>query len=258
MSLFNKNTLGLDNHFQGIAKLKGSNNFIISGGDFKRKEAHLFVINRGRVVKKMIIGKGNLWHPGGISVAGDVLAVPNQAYKTSGPDYIQFYDVRDPKNPKELFKIQMTIGMGISFHRRRSDQRYILIHGSKVSISKTANILDKFKPSRPLNFSAKQNQSIIEDCRTKELYVVNFNNDSKAAPILPGKDIASLYKLNLNEGGASASGTKIKDYIFNCGYMRCNFAAAATLYIERNRIKIRATHHYRRWFGKKIRSGEFY
>jgi len=257
MSLFNKNTLGIDNHIQGFAKLKGLENFIISGADFKRKEAHLFVVNNGRVIKKLIIGKGNLWHPGGISTAGNVLAVPNQAYKTEGPDFIQLYDIRDPKNPKDLLTFESKIAAGISLHRRKSDGKYLLIAGSGLLISKTSNILDGFGPRQKFKEemgSLGQSQSILEDCKTKELFLVTFDNTAKAAPITRGKDILSLYKINISGPGVS----KIKDYEFKCGWMKCNFDAGVAVYIEDNKIKFRGTHHFRRWFGKKIRSGEFY
>ena len=258
MSLFNKNTLGLDNHIQGLAKLNGTENFIISAGDMKRKEAHLFVVNDGKVIKKLLIGKGNLWHPGGISVAGNVLAVPNQAYKTKGPDFIQLYDVRDPKNPKDLLKFEAKIASSISLHRWKSNGKYLLLAGNGILISKTSNILDGFESRKEFTnkwFSAGNSQSIIEDCKTKELFLITVRNTARVTPIDPrGKDILTLYKLNLKEPGVF----KIRDYEFKCGYMKCNFDSGTAIYIEDDKIKIRAVHHYRRWFGKKIRSGEFY
>lgn len=258
MSIFNKNKLGLDNHIQGFAKLSGKENFIISAGDIKRKEAHLFVVNDGVVFKKMIIGKGNLWHPGGITTAGNVLAVPNQAYKTEGPDFIQLYDIEDPKNPKGLYSFEAKISASISLHRWKSSGKYLLITGNGMLISKTSNILDGFEPRKEFKgkrFSAGQSQSIIEDCKTKELFLVTVHNTAKVTPVDPrGKDMLTLYKFDLNK----LKLTKVKEYKFKCGWMKCNFDAGVAIYIEDNKIKIRAIHHFRSKFGRRIKSGEFY
>lgn len=258
MSIFNKNKLGIDNHFQGIVKLKGKNNFIISAGDFKRKEAHLFVVNEGRVIKKMIIGKGDLWHPGGLGIAGDVMVVPNQPYKTKGPDMLQIFDVSDPKNPKSLLDIEMPVSAAISLHRRESDRNYILNSGHGLYFSKSDDILEGFRPIRKFSkrINTGQSQEIIEDCDTKELFLLTFDNTAKAAPIEHGKNFMALYKIEFKESRPSF--TKIKVYELKCAFMKCNFDAGVGVYIENGKIKIRAIHHFRQQLGKTIRSGEYY
>lgn len=106
-------------HFQGVQR-KGRH-LIVSGGDAKLEHAQLFIV---RMASRKISGgwKSNLiagtfkkrdrmvrvvkvddaqWHPGGLSVCGDILAVP--IYSTEKVvSSVPLYLVKNPENPKRI------------------------------------------------------------------------------------------------------------------------------------------------------------
>jgi hypothetical protein len=118
------NSLGLNNHFQGVQRLRGGPFLILSGGDpHGEGGSHLFIAklsSRGmepggwhsnlakgrkpsrddRIVGRIDIDK-ELWHAGGMGQFGDVLAVPieNADQRRS---QVVFYDFANPMVPREL------------------------------------------------------------------------------------------------------------------------------------------------------------
>jgi hypothetical protein len=109
-----KNRDGNENHFQGCARLPGTQFLVISGGDWQAKFSHLFVAkleSRGprkkwdsnlgkkgppksdRVVKRVDLATP-MWHAGGIDVCGHVVAASVEC----GP--IRAARVRGVKPPK--------------------------------------------------------------------------------------------------------------------------------------------------------------
>jgi len=265
MNLFNKNTAGIENHFQGLVKLPGWGNFIFSGGDLKRREAHLFIMRNGRAVKKLIIAKGAIWHAGGISRAGDVLAVPIQTHKTGAASIVKFYDIKDPYNPRELYtsiRDNTIWGYdGVSLHRR-SDGKYLLLQGNGIRISNSTNILDGFGPKMPLAGLDLPGSgfSLVRECRTNQLYVAKFFNNGKGAPILNGEDVVELFKIDMNwRAPYNPRSRKVKTYKFKCRTWQCNFSAGAALVKDPNSglMSIYSIYHYRIWSGRKIPIAEF-
>ena len=113
-------------HFQGIQRLRrrNGNYLVVSGADAIDKASHLFVVEMGsrqtngpwrsnlldgvfpssndRIVNTIKVHPEK-WHAGGISVSGDILAVP--VYLTDPEDRcsIVFFHLRNPKKP-EIFK----------------------------------------------------------------------------------------------------------------------------------------------------------
>lgn len=127
---------GNENHFQGFQRLLSGHHFVISGGEWKARSSHLFV---GRIVSRAglpTLGPNSLdstapagdtivarldvdaimWHAGGVSLCGHVLAVPvecgpNWTYGVRGVDpppcdparsAIYFIDLREPTAPRPL------------------------------------------------------------------------------------------------------------------------------------------------------------
>jgi hypothetical protein len=114
-------------HIQGVQRLQDGKHYVLSGGDKLQDVSHVFVARVGtegtnqpfgstlrdrrvppqedKVVN--IIGLRNThWHAGGISVLGDVLAVPVEAGEREGPGggeplaRILFLHLRDPSAPE--------------------------------------------------------------------------------------------------------------------------------------------------------------
>jgi hypothetical protein len=134
-----ENALGGENHFQGFQRLLSGHHVAISGGDWRNRASHLFI---GRLASRAgsnvfgsnmgdgrpsaadtIIARLNLhdtmWHAGGISLCGHVLAVPVECgppqwhYAARGIDpprcdnsrsAIYLVDVRQPSDPKTLIE----------------------------------------------------------------------------------------------------------------------------------------------------------
>lgn len=126
---------GKVNHFQGIQRLTNSDHMILSGGDKKSGHAHLFVAQlksratndfwRSNLRDHLTPDPGDqivsilrpnlaptnhndfpvnpsLWHAGGLSVLGDVAAVPIEGKGSDEGSQILFYDFRDPAKPALL------------------------------------------------------------------------------------------------------------------------------------------------------------
>ncbi|MEA2101566.1 MAG: hypothetical protein U9P80_03195 [Thermodesulfobacteriota bacterium] len=113
------NGFGLDNHFQGIQRLRMGQYLAISGSDINNPPGDLFIVKMGscpssgpfktdtrdifgrdnRIVAAMEIGSELLWHPGGLSACGDILVVPVEEYKEAIVSKILFFDVSDPEHP---------------------------------------------------------------------------------------------------------------------------------------------------------------
>ncbi|HYC33377.1 MAG TPA: hypothetical protein VEB59_13910 [Gemmatimonadales bacterium] len=113
---------GLDNHFQGIQRLRAPGYAVMSGGDPHQPRSHLFVIRMGSRGAAAMWGSNllqsslppvddvfvarvdldaTLWHAGGMALLGDVLAVPIESSDRGG-SRIEFLSFRDPVRPTDL------------------------------------------------------------------------------------------------------------------------------------------------------------
>lgn len=255
------NNLGIDNHFQGIQKLPGKNNFVITGGDFKRKNADLLIINNGEFVKRESVDKWPYWHSGGIQILGNILAVPVEEWKKLKIARIHFFDFSDVLNPKELpifIDIPKTKAGAVLFYRF-PDGKYLVGSYDEITInfyfSKTENLFDGFelKPRfsfepkkfnigerKPFKFGA-QAVNLISQCDGK-LFMVLTENTGKAAPVFNKDDRALLFSFDLNENENPVSLVSIKT--FDC-HKKCNFAAATGIHIDdRGKLFLYSSPHY--------------
>lgn len=122
---------GMNNHFQGVTRLKDSDYLVISGGDKKRRRGHLFIVHMesrtfgtawrtnvhcqdmppagDRIAAVICVNDDtrglpkDLWHVGGIDSCGDILAAPVESsdqnvYRSR----ILFYNLHDPRQPTLL------------------------------------------------------------------------------------------------------------------------------------------------------------
>ncbi len=265
------NNLGIDNHFQGIQKLPGKDNFVITGSDLKNKRADLVFINDGKISKRLVMDVWPYWHPGGISLLGNLLVVPLEEYKKTRIGKIIFYNFN---NLNHSTKLNVSINIpftsaGAVFLYNLPDGRFLIGSWNMNIIdfyfSKTKNLLDGFeeKPRfsvdkkdfklgdrKPFEFGA-QGINLITQCDGK-LFLVLFQNTGKLAN---KDDRALLFSLGLKENNADIELVTTKN--FNCG-KKCNFAAAAGTYInDQGKLFVYSSPHHISFDGKKYSIKEF-
>ncbi|MBF9018652.1 MULTISPECIES: hypothetical protein [unclassified Oceanispirochaeta] len=197
-----------------------------------------------------------MWHAGGISVLGDVLAVP---LEDSDSGKIIFYDVTNPENPV-LFdhyidrptsksgaialtklsngrfllaawsdsdqlenRIDFYLSNSTDFDRGFSNDSYSTWFHTEVQ---AANIQDA-------NFSNFQTINFINQSDGK-LFLAGLHNTSDAAPIINGSDWVDLYTVDfINDDYQTIPViTKVANKQFFCVDNHGNFDAAGGIYTD--------------------------
>jgi len=148
------NEIGIDNHFQGIQRLRKGPFVVISGSNILDRTGSIYVAQMGsrpsqgafgsnldevalppcedKLIQAIDVDSGLLWHAGGMSVIGDILVVPLEEYQEDIVSKIYFYDVSDPENPVRYnYFIDRTDGLfrdkaGAVAIEKLSDNRFIL------------------------------------------------------------------------------------------------------------------------------------
>ena len=296
------NKLGLGNHFQGIQRLRRGQYIAISGGDPRdndfRPASHVFIIRmasrpRGsgpwgsniirsqipriddRIVQTIGIDE-DLWHAGGLSVCGDILAVP---IESSEPEEsrIVFYSLHDPENPKEFrHTVDRLDGKAGAVALTRLSNGYYLLavwsdsdqKGKRLDfyLSKSTDFFDGFDPNartwrkrrvkaegnlKP-NFSDFQTVNFVNQT-DGQLYLIGLHNTSKAAPTTPGRDYADLFSVEFGDSLSRATPqlsiptiTKIAKRQFFCHDQQANMDAATGVYIHpEGALSVYAAWHWR-------------
>ncbi len=254
------NNLGIDNHFQGIQKLPGINNFVITGSDIGEKSGDLIIVNNGEIIRRLTLDKWPYWHPGGIQLLDNILAVPVEEYKKSRISKIYFYNFADVANPVKLpifLDIPRTSAGAVLFYRFPHGQYLIGSYNMTVVdlyFSKSNFLLDGFESNprfsfdrRKFNLEGKppfefgaQGVNLIPQCDGK-LFMVFFENTGKLTPVFSKDDRALLFSLDFKAKGNPVSLVSVKG--FTCG-KRCNFAAATGTYINQGKLFIYSSPHY--------------
>ncbi|MEA3223938.1 MAG: hypothetical protein U9P49_12350, partial [Thermodesulfobacteriota bacterium] len=117
------NGIGIDNHFQGIQRLRKGPYVVISGSNIIDRVGSIFIARLGsrpsfgpfgsnlddsslppiedKLVKMIELesDSGLLWHAGGMSVVGDILVVPDEEYREAIVSKVYFFDISDPEAP---------------------------------------------------------------------------------------------------------------------------------------------------------------
>ncbi len=277
------NHWGYQNHFQGIQRLNGGKYIVISGGDKYEKMSHLFVINmesrheKGGWGSNMLrsnlpygndkivttIGiDSNLWHAGGISLLGDILAVPIEKSKPYA-SRIVFYNMNDPERP-ELFSQSINrpnCKVGAVALTKLPNDFYLVAAWSdsdgkprrlEFYLSNTTNFFDGFREKnvrwkasevqsangQASDFSNFQSINFINQ-GDGQLYLVGMHNTSNKTPILCGDDFADLYKVSFPDCVYEQNPilekpiiSKVTNKKFRCENYQSNLDAAAGVFID--------------------------
>jgi len=242
----------LKNHFQGIVRLKDGVHFVASVGDKTDKKAVLVVFrhnshvgqaniastgpigsnmkfdrgNNDEIIEFILINEGepDLWHPGGIGLMGDIVAVPLENFEND-TTRVDFYNFSNPSQPIKLhIHINCQRRFGAVDMARLSDGRFICILYSdpdkafRVYISKSSDLNDGFE-HHDGNGNDKFNQEILHrniiDLRRhitdtafqavqilqqndKQIFLLASGNKSDASPTINGKNYVALLKLSMN------------------------------------------------------------
>lgn len=278
-----KTRFGLDNHIQGIVRVPGTTNFILSGGDRYVKEANLFTANFASSAGKNIldknfegkspsdastkdgfssrlnIGTSNYWHAGGLAIVGKTLAVPIENPKTK-TSKIMFYDLTDPNRPRkletEIIRSNSMTGTVLFF---RNPEGRLIVGGSvdgKMEFfqSKSNDIKDGFQ-SESITIQTKatgQGTDIIQQCDGR-LFIIDFNNTNSLAPIFYGKNYIRLFDLDIKTGTSKLISKRVLDT-----NRSCNFKAAGSHHVtEDGKLVIYGSSFYRHLGGKQFKVCQF-
>ncbi len=277
-----KTRFGLDNHIQGIVRVPGTSTFVLSGGDRYIKEANLFFINfntqetssalnknfKGKNSKdasaadgfylKLDIGSKDYWHAGGLAIIDRTLIVPVENPKTKMSKII-FFDLTDPAHPEklavEIIRTDSTTGSVLVY---QTPEEKIMVVGNvdgrmEFFESQTKDIRDGFTSKKIIGTEVQgQGTDIVHQCDGK-LFIMDFNNTGKFAPIINGKDIVSLYQLDVEKGEATFI---TKRHLTSKGY--CNFKAAGSHYVsEDGKLVLYGSSFYRNFSGKQFKLCQF-
>lgn len=287
LALFNR--LGINNHFQGIGHSGSA--LILSGANYKKRAAHLFVLKDGKVISKIRVGSGEHWHTGGIQTVGNIVAVSIEPYKseTETKSFIKFFDFSDLKNPKEITNIRLENHPGhtpsVALNRLK-DGRYILVSHSNGRLSfyltKTSNLYDGFQRNEFIKISREDvshiseegdihfggsSMALISQC-DGEYFLIAFSNYNKSRlpiPFTKGEDYATLFKVGflsgiegqMNPDDSDKSFNYLNRKIFHCK-RKCSFGAGGGIRITQDRrLHLLSTRFFREYFSGKIVISEF-
>jgi hypothetical protein len=265
---FTNYLFGLRNHFQGIQRLPQPGYVAISGAN--RHGADLFIVRvdddangssecESEVIKRIEVDD-ELGHAGGLSMLGSILAVP--LYRGSPRTAkVVFYDLADPESPRRLAVEIERPGRKATAtaFTRLHDGHYLVAVLSAWDrlprridfyLSRTPSFNDGFDPD-PLtwnvsdvgarqgqnrSFSHFQSINFIPQADGR-LYLVGFHNNVGPQAILPGRDYADLYEVDLPAaftapGNPAPTVTKVANRNFRCTDGFCSFGAAAGVFVD--------------------------
>lgn len=304
---------GIHNHFQGIQRLKGGNRFVISGGSQKDHHAHLFIVklsyfhldlkNRKSLPRRFKTGPvgsnvlikekipgvdvlediicletGRYWHAGGISLSGDILAVPLEN-RDEDKSVIAFYNFNNVKKVQRLKNmiIRSSGKCGAVALTQLQDGRLLCVSWSdddnkpdrfEIYISKSSKRPFLFGKAITVNYRDVKNkpegkskfQSIqLLQQKDGKLFLFATQNTNKLAPKFNGNNEALLFQLKLGETPKRTRPTitfLIKRR-FAQGGSYFNFAAACGVFVNKqNKLALYSGHHWRN--KKRIRFAEFW
>lgn len=300
---------GINNHFQGIQRLRGGQRFVISGGNIKDSHAHLFIaklshygisrkssikhipknIKTGPVGSNVLINEripstdllediicletGKYWHAGGISLSGDILAVPleNRDDKRS---VIAFYSLKNIKKPERLRNmiLRTSSKCGAVALAQLPDGKMLCISWSddddkpdrfEFYTSLKKRDLRGFKQigtvnytrvkARPKGKSKFQAIQILQQDDNR-LFLLATQNTNKLAPKINGTNEALLFEVKLKPKPSVRYVVKRR---FANGGDYFNFAAATGTYVNQQKeLALYSGHHWRK--SESIRFAEFY
>jgi hypothetical protein len=262
-----KNRFGLWNHFQGVQRLPGTDYLIVSGSNPRSSLSQLFVLRQdddgtGEVVARIDVDPV-MWHVGGLSMLGSMLAVPIHG-GSPRQSKIVFYDLGNPDQPRKLpFEINRPSrkASAIALTRLRNGHYLAAVvaqfDGRPLRVdfylSRTHALEGGFDPE-PATWLVSEVQAGPGQERTFDhfqainfvsqadgrLFLVGFHNTFASASAFPGRDYADLYEVMLPDASVAAESprlekpviVKIANRMLRCTSGYCNLDAAAGLYID--------------------------
>ena len=261
-----RNWFGLLNHFQGIQRLAHSDYLVLSGSNPRSSSAELFVVRLGEdragVVARIAVDS-TMWHAGGLSTVGRILAVPLHGASPRHAKVV-FYDMNDPERPLRL-------PVEIDRPGRKASAvavtdlpngRYLaavlsaydgLPRRMDFYLSRSTALGDGFLPAfvtwhvgdvnaragQERTFSHFQGLNFVRQTDGR-LFLVGFHNSFASPSILPGRDYADLYEVVFPAGSLNAISPalarpdviKIANRRLQCTGGYCNLDAAAGLFVD--------------------------
>jgi len=267
------NLFGLHNHFQGIQRVPDSDYVVVSGSNPRMSELFIVRLASGDRVSENSIPPENgivarigidpvMWHAGGLSLDGTILAVPLYG-GSPRRGTIAFYDLRDPEKPEKLPVEIDRLGrksMAVALTRLPGGLYLAAVLGGydglprriEFYLSETERLEDGFRspsvtlrvsevqarPGQDRTFSHFQNANFIRQADNR-LYLVGFHNKSFFQSRMFGSDYADLYEVVFPRDTIDAAvprlvrPTLIKagSRSLNCTDGYCILDAAAGLYV---------------------------
>ena len=242
-------------HFQGVQRLRTGQHFLVSGGDKLQPTSHVFILHlasaapagagplgsnvmRSRdpdqadVLVQVIGIEHERWHAGGISLLGDILAVPLEGIGTLDgagqqiPSRIAFFHLADPIAPTRFpFEIpRATANAGaVTLTKLPNDHFLCAVWQDGVTKNDTgwldfhlSTAAGEFGPFGPVctkwKYPARQPgdrgnpryqsigfvQQVPGAGATGQwLYLIATTNTETLAPTIPGHDVADLFAIQL-------------------------------------------------------------
>jgi hypothetical protein len=262
-----RNLFGLWNHFQGIQRPPQSNYLVVSGSNPRSSRGELFIVRQdesetGKVVAAIIVDPV-MWHAGGLSMLGTILAVPIHG---GSPRHakIVFYDVGTPEQPRKL-PIEISRpsrkASATAFTRLANGHYLVAVLSAydglprrlDFYLSRTRALGDGFgadpvtwrvsevqaRAGQEGTFSYFQAINFISQTDGR-LYLVGFHNSFFSPATLPGRDYADLYEVVFPERSVLGEVPRLEkpaivktaNRLLRCTGGYCNLDAAAGLYID--------------------------
>jgi hypothetical protein len=264
-----KNLFGLWNHFQGVQRLAGTDYLVVAGSNPRSSLGQLFVIRQednatGDVVASIDVDPV-MWHVGGLSMLGPILAVPIHRGSPRQAKIV-FYNLVDPERPHKLpVEIDRPSRKASATALTRLRNGHYV--GAVVAafdgrplrvdfyLSRTQTFDDGFAPE-PATWLVSEVHAAHGQERTFDhfqainfvsqadgrLFLVGFHNTFGSASALPGRDYADLYEVIFPDASVNAASprlekpviVKVANRMLRCTSGYCNMDAAAGLYVDAN------------------------
>ena len=268
------NLFGLHNHFQGIQRVPDTDYVVVSGSNPSVSELFILKLAAADRVsatpvppENAIIGRiaidPVMWHAGGLSLDGTILAVPLYG-GSPRRGTIAFYDLRDPEHPQKLPVEIDRLGrksMAVALTRLPGGLYLAAVLGGydglprriEFYLSESDRLEDGFRspsvtfrvsqvqarPGQDRTFSHFQNANFIRQADNR-LYLVGFHNKSFFQSRMFGGDYADLYEVVFPRDTIDAPVPRLAlpalikagSRSLNCTGGYCNLDAAAGVYVD--------------------------
>jgi len=263
---------GLRNHFQGIQRLPDPGYVVISGSN--KGISDLFIVRlapppgsdsstcAGAVVARIIVDDV-MWHPGGLSMLGPILAVPVFG-GTPRMAKIVFFDLSAPETPRRLpVEIMRPGRKATATALTRLPSGHVLVavlsafdglpRRIDFYLSRTTDLAEGFEPepvtwrtgdvdARPgqdRSFSHFQNINFVTQADGR-LYLVGSHNSTAPQTFFPGRDYLDLYEVVFPKDTIDRADpvlqpptiTKVAKRKLQCTDGYCNLDTAAGLFVD--------------------------